>query len=70
MENLKKISKLHEELMDKEGELADLMSEFEGKDILYKGLSATIMWIDPGNDIARLNFEDGSQKSVDFDELY
>ncbi|WP_342505885.1 hypothetical protein [Sporosarcina sp. FSL K6-2383] len=69
MEKLKRINELWHEIDVKESELADLMAEFEGEEVECKGKKGVVIYIDPPNEVAKVDYIDGENELVDFKDI-
>ena len=70
MDILKRIAELRDELDKSESELADALEETVGMSVKYEGRSGKIIWVDTGNELTFVAFEDGKEESVNFEELH
>ena len=70
MDILKRIAELSDELDKKESEFSDVLEETVGISVEYEGRLGKILWVDTGNKLAFVAFEDGKEESVDFEELH
>lgn len=67
--NLQQISDMWDEIHEKEIEQSDLMAQYEGLTIEYKGRSGVIKYLDPPNKVVSVSFDNKTSESLSFKEL-
>jgi hypothetical protein len=70
MKDLKKIGQLWTEVQEKEDELSEIISYFEGRQITHRGKQGYIHKIDPANEMAEIVFVEGGTQSMHLSTFY
>lgn len=66
---MRRIKELYAEIDEREGELSRLISGYEGREVKFKGKEGVIRYIDAPNERATVDFFDGTDASVTFEEI-